>query len=96
MSDKKYLDVGRGKKLPKDGFKLQLNLTKLWELTQGEAKEFITEYTDKSGKVNKQLNIVCFPMKEEWQTEYATHNANVDTWKPEHKEPRNQEQTQPF
>lgn len=83
MSDKKFLDVGKGKKLPKDGFKIQLNLTKLWEWTQGDAKEFIEEYTDKNGKVNKTINLSAFPMKEEYQNQYQTHNVNIDTWKPD-------------
>lgn len=86
QSESKSMYVGSGKKLPKDGFKLQLNLTQLWDYTQGEGKEFIKSFKDKSGKENKTIDLAIFPMKEENQTEYRTHSAKIDTWKPESKQ----------
>lgn len=83
--ESKKMYVGSGMKLPKDGFKIQLDLTDLFGFTQGEAKEFINSYKDKNGKEHKTINIVAFPMKEENQTKYRTHSVKIDDWKPEAK-----------
>lgn len=79
MSNEKMY-VGNGKIGKFDSITVQLDLTQLWEYTQGEAKSKIREWTDKEGKVHKTINLVVAPMKEENQTQYKTHSVKIDTW----------------
>jgi len=80
MADKKELYVGNAQTLPKGGLKIQLDLTKLWEYTKGEAAIKIKEWKDKDGNSHKGIDLVIFPLKEENQTQYRTHSVKIDTW----------------
>lgn len=64
--------------------KLQLNLTQLFGYTKND-EEVITalrKWQSKDGTENTCINIVIAEMKPENQTEYKTHSAKIDTWKP--------------
>lgn len=79
MSNEKMY-VGNGKLGKFDSITVQLDLTQLWEYTQGEAKSKIREWKDKDGNIHKTINLVVAPMKEENQTQYKTHSVKIDTW----------------
>lgn len=89
--DKMY--IGNGRKGKFESINVQLDLTKLWEYTQGEAKSRIKEWKDKNGKVHKSIDLQVSPLKPEHCTEYQTHSVKINTYeKPEQK----QEDQTPF
>jgi hypothetical protein len=79
MSENKMY-IGNGRIGKFDSINVQLDLTQLWEYTQGEAKSKIKEWKDKSGKVHKCIDIVISPMKEENRTEYKTHSVKISDY----------------
>ncbi|MBK9723370.1 MAG: hypothetical protein IPO78_17540 [Saprospiraceae bacterium] len=97
MRELKSLYVGSGQKIPKEGIKIQLDLTQLWEYTKGEAALKIKEYKDKNGKVHKTIDLVIFPLKEENQNQYRTHSVKIDTWeKPTNEAKEQSDNDMPF
>ncbi len=83
MSDKKEMYIGSGRHIGNNGLKVQIDLTKLWELTKGEAKDKIKAWKDKAGVEHKSIDIVIFPLKEENKSEYRTHSVKIDNFVPD-------------
>lgn len=80
-TEKQPMYCGSGNEIANgQGLKIQLNLTQLLELTKGAAKEKVKSYTDKTGKENKTIDLVIFPIKEENRTKFRTHSVKVDDW----------------
>ncbi len=81
----KPIYVGNARLIDKpdcQGMAIQIDLTQLGDAVRGDAAPFVTEWTDRAGRVHKQLKLVCWPLKAENVTRGRTHSVKIDTWVP--------------
>lgn len=59
-----------------NAMKMQLNITKLWEMLKNNP-EFKQSYDSKDGTKNEFVEIELWESKEEYQTKFSTHSVKV-------------------